>query len=113
MSPAKVAGAGKCFEAGREPVNLCSVSTRSTRSQSAILERVVRPARAGMTRAAAKSLPQMKFGPADQRRMTRLPGAARADKLTVAQAAGLESYRNVGRMLDLLQSQARQTLTPC
>jgi hypothetical protein len=82
----------------------------TARSQSAILERVVRPARAGMTRAAAKSLLQLKFSLADQRRMSRLLAAARTDKFTPAQAAELENYRNVGRMVDLMHSQARQTL---
>ncbi len=63
-----------------------------------------------MTRAAARSLLQLKFSPADQRRMSRLLAAAQADKLTPAQAAELENYRNVGRMVDLVQSQARQSL---
>ena len=42
--------------------------------------------------------------------MNRLLAAARADKLTPAQAAELENYRNVGRMVDIVQSEARQSL---
>ena len=92
------------------PATLRLMPANTAHSQSAILERVVRPARTGMTRAAARSLLQLKFSPADQRRMSRLLAAAQADKLTPAQAAELENYRNVGRMVDLVQSQARQSL---
>lgn len=76
------------------------------------MERVVRPARAKMTKAAAKGLLQLQFTPADHRRMSRLLTAAQSGALTPAQALELENYRNVGRMVDLLHSQARLTLRP-
>lgn len=62
-----------------------------------------------MTRAAAKSLLQFKFSPADQRQMNRLLAAAQSGSLTPDQAAELENYRKVGRMIDLVQSEAKQT----
>jgi hypothetical protein len=90
---------------------LYAMPANGTQSQSAILERVVRPARNGMTRTAAKSLLRFKFSAADQRRMSRLLAAAQAGNLTPNQAAELENYRNVGRMIDLVQSEARQMLS--
>ena len=87
------------------------MSLLAENTQSAILERVVRPKGAGMTVAAAKSMLQMKFAPADVRRMRQLLAAAQESELTADEANELEAYRNVGHMVDLLQSQARRVLT--
>jgi hypothetical protein len=80
-------------------------------TETAILERVIRPFRSGMSPAAAESLLQLGFKPADHRRMSRLIAAGQAGELTPDETVELENYRNVGRMVDLLQSQARQALS--
>jgi hypothetical protein len=79
-------------------------------TETAILERVIRPSRAGMSRAAAESLLKLSFTPSDHRRMKALLTLAQNGELTADESVELENYRNVGRMLDLLQSQARQAL---
>ena len=63
-----------------------------------------------MTPAVAESFMQMKFSPRDVRRMGQLLALAQSDALTPDQAGELEDYRNVGRMLDLVQSQARRVI---
>ena len=79
-------------------------------SQSSILERVVQSGHSSMTPAVAESFMQMKFSPRDVRRMGQLLALAQSDALTPDQAGELEDYRNVGRMLDLVQSQARRVI---
>ena len=86
------------------------MSLPAENTQSAILERVVRPTGSGMTVAAAKSMLQMKFGPTDMRPMRQLLADAQESELTPDDANELVAYRNVGRMVDLLQSQARRVL---
>jgi hypothetical protein len=80
-------------------------------TETAILERIIRAPRSGMSPAAAESLLRLGFQPADHRRMSELLAAAQAGNLTPDETVELENYRNVGRMVDLLQSQARQTLS--
>ncbi len=84
--------------------------TLAGNTETAILERIIRPSGAALSPAAAESLLRLSFQPADHRRMTELLAAAQAGGLTADESIELENYRNVGRMVDLLQSQARQAL---
>jgi len=50
------------------------------------------------------------FPPADVRRMNALAAKARQRTLSEVEEAQLENYRDVGRLLELLQSKARLSL---
>jgi hypothetical protein len=85
-------------------------ATIAVQSPAAILERVIKPAKATMTPAAAKSILMMKFTPADLRKMNALLQSSKEDALTQDEASELENYRTVGHLIDFMQSQARQVL---
>ena len=79
-------------------------------SEAAILSRVIRPESGTWSRQAAESILEFDFPPADVRRMNALAAKARQEALSAAEAAELENYRDVGRLLELLQSKARLSL---
>jgi len=79
-------------------------------SEAAILSRVIRPESGTWSRAAAESILDFGFPPVDVRRMNLLAAKARQGSLSAAQEAELENYRDVGRLLELLQSKARLSL---
>ncbi|MGA2751483.1 MAG: hypothetical protein ABSG59_22175 [Verrucomicrobiota bacterium] len=85
-----------------------SVSTETC--EAAILSRIIRPDRATWSKEAAESILAFDFSPADARRMNLLASKARQGSLNVRQEAELENYRQVGRLLELLQSKARLSL---
>jgi hypothetical protein len=59
---------------------------------------------------AARAILALDFTPADRDRMHRLAVRNQDGLLTEAEQQELDSYRRVGRMLDLLSSKARQAL---
>ncbi len=73
-------------------------------SEAAILSRVIRPDSGTLSREAAESILKFDFPPADIRRMNALAAKSRQGTLSPAQEAQLENYRDVGRLLELLQS---------
>ena len=79
-------------------------------SEVAILSRVVRPDSGTWSKEAAKCILGFDFPPADVRRMNALAAKARQGILSAAEEAQLENYRDVGRLLELLQSKARLSL---
>ena len=79
-------------------------------SEVAILSRIVCPDRGRWSREAAESILEFDFPTADVRRMNALAGKARRGALSIAEEAQLENYRDVGRLLELLQSKARLSL---
>jgi hypothetical protein len=79
-------------------------------SEAAILSRVIRPESGTWSRQAAESILEFDFPPADVRRMNALAAKARQGALSAAEEAELENYRDVGRLLELLQSKARLSL---
>ena len=79
-------------------------------SEAAILSRVIRPERGTWSKGAAESILRFDFPPADVKRMNMLAAKARRGSLSAAQEAALENYREVGRLLELLQSKARLSL---
>ena len=79
-------------------------------SEAAILDRVVRPDAGGWPREAAKTILGIGFDRGDRDRMTRLLEKAKAGGLSPEQAEGLENYRRIGRLLELMKSRARRSL---
>lgn len=78
--------------------------------EAAILHRVIRPERADLSTEAARSLLKLDFDDQDRQRMHHLAVKAQDATLTGAEEAELESYRRVGRLLDLMHSKARRSL---
>ena len=66
--------------------------------------------KANPVRAEAESILEFDFPPADVRQMNALAAKARQGTLSAAEEAQLENYRDVGRLLELLQSKARLSL---
>ena len=79
-------------------------------SEAAILSRVIRAEVAEWSKEAAESILDFDFPPADLRRMNALAATARAGNLSADEEAELDNYRDVGRLLELLQSKARLSL---
>ncbi len=79
-------------------------------SEASILSRVIRPGRGTWSKGAAESILQFDFPSADVRRMNSRAAKARRGALSAAEEAELENYREVGRLLELLQSKARLSL---
>jgi len=79
-------------------------------SEAAILSRVIRPERGTWSREAAESILRFEFPSADVRRMNSLAAKSRHGTLSPAEEEELENYREVGRLLELLQSKARLSL---
>ncbi|HLM71225.1 MAG TPA: hypothetical protein VK459_00980 [Polyangiaceae bacterium] len=78
--------------------------------EAAILGRLIRPERADLSPDAARSLLKLDFEDQDRARMHELVTRGQAGTLTVAEEAELESYRRVGRLLDMMRSKARRSL---
>lgn len=86
-------------------------SAAATRiGEAAILGRLIRPERDDLSPEAARSILKLAFDDDDLARMRVLAAKAREDTLTEAEHAELESYRVVGRLLDLMRSKARSSL---
>jgi hypothetical protein len=79
-------------------------------SETAILDRVIRPDAGGWPRAAAEVILAVHFGPQDRERMSLLLEKAKAGELSPAEAEAIENYRRVGRLLELMKSRARRSL---
>jgi hypothetical protein len=79
-------------------------------SEASILSRVIRPEIGAWSKEAAESLLEFDFPAADVKRMNMLAAKARRGVLSRAEANELDHYRNVGRLLELLQSKARRSL---
>jgi hypothetical protein len=80
-------------------------------SEAAILNRLFRPGDGGWSRAAAEAVLSLGFDEADRSRMSELLEKAKAGSLTDEEGHALESYRHVGRLLELMKSRARHSLT--
>ena len=91
-------------------LNFLSMSVVTETSEAAILSRVIRPDSGTWSKEAAESILGFNFPSSDVRRMNALAAKARQGSLSVAEEAELENYRDVGRLLELLQSKARLSL---
>jgi hypothetical protein len=81
-------------------------------SEAAILNRVFCPGEGDWPRAAAEAILRAGFGPDDRERMVGLLEKAKAGELNPEEAATLENYRHIGRLLELMKSKARRSLSP-
>jgi len=79
-------------------------------SEAAILDRLFRPSAGGWSRAAAQAILGINFDQYDHQEMTRLLEHAKAGELSDVDAQLLESYRHLGRLLELMKSRARRSL---
>jgi hypothetical protein len=86
------------------------VQVKTTNTDAAILARVVQPERGDMNPDAARAILAWDFPSADRDRMHQLAVKNQDGLLTEAEQQELDSYRRVGRFLDLLSSKARQSL---
>jgi hypothetical protein len=84
--------------------------TDAPNSEAAILSRVIRPDRDGLSAAAARALLKLEFTADDRRRMHELAVKNQADELAADERRELDGCVRVGRLLDLLAAKARLSL---
>jgi hypothetical protein len=77
----------------------------------AILSRVIRPKARDLSPAAAEAFLAFAFAETDRDRMHELARKNQAGSLTESERFELETYLQIGMMLDLLQAKARLTLS--
>jgi hypothetical protein len=86
------------------------MSTDLETSEVAILSRVIQPESRDWPQAAAEAILRMGFDETDRERMTALLEKAKAGNLTSDESEGLENYRHIGKLLELMKSRARRSL---
>jgi hypothetical protein len=84
--------------------------TEVINNEAAILARVIRAEQDDLPAAAANALLKLSFPSQDRERMHELLVKNQEDALTDPERCELESYRRVGRLLDLLAARARGSL---
>ena len=80
------------------------------RSEVAILTRAIDPARGNWPPDAARSILAIQLPEADRDRLDELAAKAREGALGPADEVELDSYRHVGRLLELIKAKARSSL---
>jgi len=80
-------------------------------SDLAILSRLIRPERHGLSASAARAILKIDFEASDRERMNVLAEKARSGTLTPQERAASDNYERVGHLLDLIHAKARQSLT--
>jgi hypothetical protein len=79
-------------------------------AEAAILSRMLKPESDDFSPEAARSFLKLEFDPEDLSRMHELALRAQAGCLTAAEESELESYRRIGRLLEVMRSKARRSL---
>ena len=79
-------------------------------TETAILSRAIKPAKASLTPEAARSILDIRLANADAARRDELADKAREGTLTTEELNHLERYRHVGRILELMKAKARISL---
>ena len=79
-------------------------------SEAAIWSRALHPDQGDLSPEAARSILHIQLSATDHSRINELATKAAEGSLTEADERELESYRNVGRLLELLKSKARRSL---
>ena len=79
-------------------------------NEAAILSRVIDAENGNLTAEAARAILRMGFPAEDCARAEVLAARSREGVLTAAEETELESYRHVGRLLELMKSKARLSL---
>lgn len=82
----------------------------SSKSEMAILRRVVDPAQPYFSCEAARDILRLEFSKSDRRRMNQLAEKNRQGKLTAGEEEELDNFIRVGQTLGILRSKARRTL---
>jgi hypothetical protein len=85
-------------------------TTNTANSEAVILARLVQADGHGLSPEAARAILKLAFGQADRDRMHELAVKNQEDALTEEEQQELDSYRRIGRFLDLLSAQARLSL---
>ena len=81
------------------------------RTDTAILARAIDPSQGNLTEAAARSILNIGLTPTDCSRRDELAEKARQGTLSPEELSELESYRHVGRILEMMKAKARVSLT--
>jgi hypothetical protein len=84
--------------------------THADSDEAAILSRVIEPDKATLSPAAARSLLELEFTREDQERMHHLLDKNQQGRLTKQEQQELDTYRRIGRLIDLLCAKARLSL---
>jgi hypothetical protein len=84
--------------------------THTDADEAAILSRVIGPDKPTLSPAAARSLLDLEFTADDQERMHQLLDKNQNGRLTKQEQQELETYRRIGRLIDLLCAKARLSL---
>lgn len=79
-------------------------------TEADVFSRIFEPEKPNLSPAAARSLLALDFRPADRERINALAAKARQGKLSRREDAELETYIQVGHLLAIMQSKARQSL---
>ena len=79
-------------------------------AEAAILGRIFNPESGEFSPEVARSLLKLEFDTQDVARMHELALRGQAGHLTQAEEGELESYRRIGRLLELMRSKARKSL---
>ncbi len=79
-------------------------------NEAEIFSRIFEPANPNLSSAAARSIFKLDFHVADRARMDALAQKARLGKLNKQEDAELELFIQVGHVLTIMQSKARQSL---
>ena len=87
------------------------MSSELESSEAAILNRVIQPDAGNWPKPAAEAILEMGFKETDLRRMSALLERAKAGELTNEESEALEHYRHIGKLLELMKSRARRSLT--
>jgi hypothetical protein len=84
--------------------------TQANSDEVAILSRVIEPDKPTLSPEAARSILALELTPEDKERMQELLDKNQEGSLTAHEQQQLDSYRRVGRLIDLLCAKARLSL---
>lgn len=79
-------------------------------SEAAIWSRALHPEQGDLSPEAARSILRIQLSATDHSRVNELAAKATEGTLTEPEERELDSYRNVGRLLELMKSKARRSL---
>ena len=79
-------------------------------AEAAILSRILRPERDDLSPEAARSFLKLEFDAQDVARMHELAFRSQSGALAQGEEDELESYRRIGRLLEIMRSKARRAL---
>ena len=85
-------------------------TTVPTATETAILNRIIRPDRPALPATLARLILRWKFPEEDEARMHELLEKAKAGIITRSEQAEAQTYERVGHLLSILKSQARLSL---